>query len=296
MNTHTAEQLSLAAETPKPLAIITAGALRHARAELRLQLLSWNLIGWLFFPVLGLIVLFFLRDQHVMGSSVSVAEIGAPGLVTMSLISAGVLGVAGQLGTEQDDGTLLRAKAVPHGIPSHLVGTMLVYIVTTVLPMVLLLVGTSVLFDIAPRGATGWLTFTWVSLLGLTATMPLGAVLGALLRSMVMLWWVSVVVYGGMAISGVFYPIDALPGWVQLVGKVLPTYWVGVGMRSSMLPPEAAALEVGGAWQSWLVVLVLGLWAAAGLIVAPMALRRMARRQSGSVVAAARERFLARGY
>lgn len=289
MSTHTVE-------TPTSLSIITASAIRHARTELRLQLLSWNLLGMLFFPILGLVVLFFLRDQQVMGTSVSVAQIGAPGLVTMSLISAGVMGVAGQLAMEGDDGTLLRAKAVPHGIPSHLVGTMLVYIVTTLVPMVMLLVGTSLLFGIAPRGPAGWVTFIWVSLLGLTATLPLGAVLGALLRNYVMLGWASLVVYGSMAISGIFYPIDVLPAWLQLIGKVLPTYWVGAGMRSSMLPPEAGALEVGGAWHSWLVVLVLGLWAAVGLMAAPVALRRMARRQSGSVVAAARERFLARGY
>ena len=43
------------------------------------------------------------------------------------------------------------------------------------------------------------------------------------------------------------------------------------------------------------MVVLVG-WAILGLILAMVFLRRMARRQSGSAVAAARERVMARGY
>jgi ABC-2 type transport system permease protein len=60
-------------------------------------------------------------------------------------------------------------------------------------------------------------------------------------------------------------------------------------MRSAFLPEAAAALEIGGSWRTLETVLVLGAWAVVGLAVAPAVLRRMARRQSGSQVAAARD-------
>jgi ABC-2 type transport system permease protein len=41
---------------------------------------------------------------------------------------------------------------------------------------------------------------------------------------------------------------------------------------------------------------VLALWAVLGMVLAPILLRRMARRQSGSTVAAARERIMSKGY
>jgi ABC-2 type transport system permease protein len=63
-------------------------------------------------------------------------------------------------------------------------------------------------------------------------------------------------------------------------------------MRSAFLPEAAAALEIGGSWRTGLTVLVLSLWAIAGLAIAPMVLRRMARRQSGSQVEAAREQAM----
>ena len=41
---------------------------------------------------------------------------------------------------------------------------------------------------------------------------------------------------------------------------------------------------------------VLGIWAVIGMALAPLVLRRMARRQSGAAVAAARERIMSKGY
>ncbi|MFD7842763.1 hypothetical protein ACFV4K_07500 [Nocardia sp. NPDC059764] len=41
---------------------------------------------------------------------------------------------------------------------------------------------------------------------------------------------------------------------------------------------------------------MLGVWAVAGVLIAPMVLRRMARRESGAAVAARRERAMARAY
>ena len=76
---------------------------------------------------------------------------------------------------------------------------------------------------------------------------------------------------------------------MQVVAQIFPTYWIGLGMRSAFLPESAAALEIGGSWRTPQTALVLAAWAVAGMIVTPIVLRRMARRQSGSQMEAARE-------
>ena len=83
--------------------------------------------------------------------------------------------------------------------------------------------------------------------------------------------------------------MQALWGWVQVVAQVFPMYWLGLGMRSAFLPDSYATAEIAGSWRTWQTVAVLGAWAVVGALVAPALLRRMARRQSGSTVAAARE-------
>lgn len=215
----------------------------------------------------------------------------------MSLIGSGVVGVAGQLMTERDDGTLLRAKTVPHGMVGHLLGNILVAIGVSVVPLLIVLALAATFVDgVTPTTLSGWLTFSWVAVLGLLAVLPIGAVLGAWLRNAMMLGWSSLVIYGVMALSGVFYPLAALPGWLQTIGQLAPTYWFGLGLRSALLPAEAVALELGQSWHTGQTVAALVVWSGIGLGLAPVALRRMARRQSGSRVAAAREQVLARGY
>jgi ABC-2 type transport system permease protein len=61
-----------------------------------------------------------------------------------------------------------------------------------------------------------------------------------------------------------------------------------------MLPGDMASVEFGQSWRHLETLGVLSAWAVAGLILAPFVLRRMARRESGSSVAARRERALQR--
>jgi hypothetical protein len=99
---------------------------------------------------------------------------------------------------------------------------------------------------------------------------------------------------GLIAVSGIFYPITHLPQWLQWVGQVFPLYWLGLGMRSALLPSDMATVEIGHSWRHLATSGVLSAWAVAGLLVAPVLLRRMARRESGSSVAARRERVMRR--
>jgi len=87
-------------------------------------------------------------------------------------------------------------------------------------------------------------------------------------------------------ISGLFYPLSALPEWLQWIGQAFPLYWLGLGMRSALLPWEMASAEIGGSWRHAETVVVLGMWALLGFVLAPIVLRRLARRESGSAVAA----------
>jgi ABC-2 type transport system permease protein len=97
-----------------------------------------------------------------------------------------------------------------------------------------------------------------------------------------------------VAISGIFYPISGMPGWVQAFAQVFPIYWLGLGMRSVFLPDSLAAVELHHSWLHLTTFGVLAAWAIVGLVLAPVILRRMARRESGSAVAARRERAMSR--
>jgi ABC-2 type transport system permease protein len=124
--------------------------------------------------------------------------------------------------------------------------------------------------------------------------MPLGAVLGSIFDNPRSMGLVVLPMFGLVAISGIFYPITSMPGWLQAVGQVFPIYWLGLGMRSAFLPDALAAVELHHSWMHLATAGVLTAWALLGLVIAPIILRRMARRESGSAVAARRDRALTR--
>jgi ABC-2 type transport system permease protein len=82
--------------------------------------------------------------------------------------------------------------------------------------------------------------------------------------------------------------------WLQWIGQVFPIYWMGLGMRLAFLPDSLASVEIGDSWRHLETAGVLGVWAILGLVLAPIVLRRMARRESGSSVDARRERAMQR--
>ena len=208
------------------------------------------------------------------------------------LVAFGVIiGPAYALAMEREDGTLLRAKAVPRGIVGYVSGQVLFHSLGLFPSLLTILIPSFLLFDnLVHRGAEGWLTVAWVLVLGLLATMPIGIIIGSLVPNVQKVGtWGMLPIMVLTGISGIFFPIQALWGWVQVVAQLFPVYWIGLGMRSAFLPESAAALEIGGSWRTLETIGVLSAWAIAGMLVAPVVLRRMARRQSGSQVEAARQ-------
>ncbi len=263
--------------------------------EFLLSLRSPQDQGFYLFTGLGtLLYLWFNRDTEIEGTSLLYPSVALPSILAALAAFGVVIGPAFALAMEREDGTLLRHKALPHGMEGYVTGQV-VYHSLGLLPMLLvILVPSALLFeDVMPSGLGGWLTVAWVLALGLLATLPLGMILGSVVPGTQKVGtWGMLPVLVVTAISGIFAPVQALWGWVQAVAQMFPVYWIGLGMRSAFLPDAAAAVEVGGSWRTGLTVLVLAAWAVFGMLVTPRVLRRMARRQSGSQVQEARDAAL----
>jgi ABC-2 type transport system permease protein len=254
-----------------------------------------SLWGYLFPTAILLAVMVFTRGVEVPGTTFSLGSQMLPGALGMSVVFGGLVSVASMLTIEREDGTLLRAKATPNGMLGYLVGKITMLTGMAVVSLALLLVPGAFLLDgISLTSPTSWVTLAWVVLLGMVATMPLGAVFGSLVSNPREIGLIVLPIMALTATSGIFYPITSLPGWLQGVAQVFPVYWLGLGMRSALLPAELASVEIGQSWRHLETVGVLGGWAIVGLALAPVVMRRMARRESGSSVAARREKAMQR--
>jgi len=239
--------------------------------------------------------MYLLRNSTVPGTNFSLGAQAIPGILGMNVVITGLVGLALALTMDREDGTLLRAKATPNGMLGYLIGKVLSQAGMTVAVLLVVLIPAAFLFDgLRLAGVSPWLTLAWVLALGLIATLPIGAVLGSLFNNSQSIGFVTMLIMVLVAISGVFYPITGFPQWLQWTAQVFPVYWLGLGMRSALLPDALSAAEIGESWRHLETLGVLGLWAIVGFTLAPVVLRRMARRESGSAVAARREKVAQR--
>jgi ABC-2 type transport system permease protein len=246
---------------------------------------------YLFITLITLLYLFVNRDSKVEGTDLFLPAVALPSILGAMVTFGLVIGPAYLLAMEREDGTVLRLRAAPYGLIGYVSGQVLNNSLGLIPSFAVLLIPSALLFGpVMHQGAEGWITVVWVTVLGLLASMPIGIVIGSLAPNAQKVGtWGMLPILVLLGISGIFYPVQELWGWVQVVAQLFPMYWLGLGMRSAFLPEAAAALEIGGSWRTLETVLVLGAWAVVGLAVAPAVLRRMARRQSGSQVAAARD-------
>ncbi|MBF6127943.1 ABC transporter permease [Nocardia brasiliensis] len=281
-----------------PLLPAVRQGLIRGRIELRQGLTNGqDLFGLLFWPVAMLVVLFFMRNASFESSGLLLGSLALPSVIGMLVAINGMIGMGQQLAMDREDGTLLRAKATPNGMVGYLLGKIVQVSGWVVIPGALVLIPGMFLVDgLALNTVGAWLTLIGVMVLGLLATLPIGAIFGSMFDNPRNFSLMTFPVMGVIAVSGIFYPITSLPGWVQGLAQVFPVYWLGLGMRSAMLPGEAVAIELGQSWRHLETVAVLGVCAVVGLVVAPLVLRRMARRESGSSVAERREKAIQRAY
>jgi ABC-2 type transport system permease protein len=246
--------------------------------------------------VVLLVVLWLNRNSTVPGTDVSTAAFMLPGLLALQVAFAGAFGVATVLATEREDGTLLRLKAVPFGTVGYVTGQLVRVLFEIAFSIVLVLVpaaffvpGLMAEGPWAALGAVGYL------ILGLFAVLPLGFIIGSVFKNPRSVGGWGMLVMGAVVwVSGIFAPLATMATWVQILGQLTPTYWLGLGLRSTLLPEAAVVAEIDGSWRTLMTIGALLVWAVAGLLLAPVLLRRMARRESGSSVAARREKALQR--
>jgi ABC-2 type transport system permease protein len=279
-----------------PITAAARAGVRRGGIELRHTLTNVQDVWTYVFPsVVLLTVMIFMRGSTVEGTNFSLGSMTMPSVLGMTVAFGGLMTLTQILTVEREDGTLLRAKAIPNGMVGYLVGKIVLVSGMMLISMSLVLIPGLFLFDGLMVGSAGsWLTLAWVVVLGMLATMPIGAVLGSLFSEPRNMGLVLLPMMGLVATSGIFYPITQYPEWLQWVGQAFPIYWLGLGMRSAMLPDALSAVEIGQSWRHLETFGVLSVWAVIGLTLAPIVLRRMARRESGSSVAARREKALQR--
>ena len=233
------------------------------------------------FPVMMMLIFGSIFTNTIEGTNVKMTQYFVTGMIASGLMATGFQNLAIQIPIERDRGVLKRLRGTPMPRTAYFVGKVLMVLAIAVAETALLMLVGVLLFGVdLPRGAGHWLTFAWVSVLGVTAFTLCGIAFSSLARTgrgaPAVATPVALVL---QFISGVFFVYTNLPAWMQQVAALFPLKWLCQGMRAVFLPDSFGAHEAAHSFELGRVALVLGAWCVAGLALCLLTFRWTDRRQ-----------------
>lgn len=185
----------------------------------------------------------------------------SPGMMAM-FATFGMLGGAAVLIQERQWGTLRRLAVMPIRKGSIISGKLLGIVTAGVLQMVILIIAGALLFRVAWGNSPAALALMVVSFA--LAMSGLGMMMAALVRTVAQANALGTVLVLSMsALGGAWWPLEIVPDWLQMVGKLSPIYWAMSGFQDiitrgwgvTAVLPEVLMLAGFTA-----VFLAIGLW------------------------------------
>lgn len=244
-------------------------ALRQGGAEIKRFLRSReSVVFTMAFPVIMIIIFGSIFTWEI-APGVKMTQYFVVGMIAAGLMATGFQALAIQIPSERDRGELKRLRGTPMPPSVYFAGKILMVLAISVLETIILLAVAVAFYGVSlPTDGTAWVTFAWVSLLGITACTLCGIAFSSVARTArgapAVATPVALVL---QFISGVFFVFTGLPQWMQQVAALFPLKWMCQGLRSVFLPDAMAAQEPAGSWELEKTALVLVAWCVLGLIL-----------------------------
>lgn len=223
----------------------------------------------LFYGVINLVVFFFISRTFADASPANLD--GAPdyfafaavGIALTIVLGAASSGLAARIREEQLTGTLEALLAQPLTITEVALGLAgFPFLFAIVRAAFYILVGGALLgLDLS---GTDWIGFATVLVVAGVSLSALGVLFGALVLVIKRGEVLAGMVTTGMGlVSGAFFPIAVLPGWLEPLGAVVPTRFAFDGLRAAIFRGEgwggdALALLLFGALALPLAIFAFG--------------------------------------
>lgn len=227
-----------------------------------------SLVFSLLFPVI-LMAIFGTVFTEDIAPGVSFSQYFVAGIAAAGVLLTSFQTMAIEIAIERDNGTLKRLRGTPMPPVAFFLGKIGQVLLTTVMQLVLLLAVAALAFDVRlPDSPELWWRFAWIVVLGAAAGTTVGIAFSSVppdARSASAIVTPPMIVL--QFVSGVYFVISQLPGWMVDVASLFPLKWMAQGLRSVFLPDALAADEPAGSWELDRVALVLGIWCVLGLLL-----------------------------
>jgi ABC-2 type transport system permease protein len=165
-------------------------------------------------------------------ASLSYIDFLLPGIVALSIMISAVIGLATVLVDWRQRGILRRLKLTPIPLAEFFAARITASLVVAVMQVVVLLAFGRIVFGI--HISSTWWAGIPVAIAGCLCFLAMGFAIGSIVSNPETGDAVSNVITNPMMfLSGVFFPVAAMPAFVQAIAQVLPLYYLANGLRDT---------------------------------------------------------------
>jgi ABC-2 type transport system permease protein len=173
-------------------------------------------------------------QRSVDSASLDYVDFLLPGIIAISLMVSAVFGLSTVLVHWRRRGVLRRLKLTPMPLAEFFVARIAASLVLAMLQVVVLIVFGALAFGIH-ISSTAWAAIP-VGLAGALCFLAMGFAVGSFASEPETADAVTNVVTNPMMfLSGTFFPVAAMPSFIQAIAKVLPLYYLANGLRDTIV-------------------------------------------------------------
>lgn len=175
-----------------------------------------------------------VQKKSVTSNELSFVDFIVPGVLAMTLMTSGLLGLSLEFVNYREKGILRRIKVSPLPLSRFLGSELAAALIMAIIQAVVLLSVGKLVFKIHIRG--NYLYIAVLVIIGAAAFLAAGFLLSSLTKSFKTAQMASnAIAFPMMFLSGVFFPLSILPNFLATVAKLLPLYYLGHAFREVMI-------------------------------------------------------------
>jgi ABC-2 type transport system permease protein len=190
-----------------------------------------------------------VTDSPISTADLSFIDFFVPGILAMSLMNSGIIGLSTTFVSFREQGILRRIKVTPFAlwkfILARIVSSLVVMLATSAI-----LVGVGkVVWGLTVRG--NLLLTLGVLIVGGLAFLAIGYAIAAFSRNTESAAsYANLITFPMLFLSGVFFPVDSMPSWIRPVVQFLPLRYLVDALREPMMYGNG----IGAVWRDLLVL------------------------------------------
>ena len=201
-----------------------------------------------------------VETQAVESSEIEYMDFLIPGILAMSIMNSGMIGLASAFVTYRERGILRRIRATPFPLSSFILARILSQLVVSVAQAAILIAAGLLIADLTIAGNLFYVLI--MVTFGSLAFLSLGFVVAAFARNQETAdSLANAFTFPMLFLGGVFFPVDSAPDWLQPIMRVIPLRYLADGLRNLMIRDATLPDE-------WLNVVVMLATAVVGFVLA----------------------------